>query len=240
MAGIMAGTRVAADVAVDGAESADGARPLVIELYTSQGCSSCPPADAFLGELAERPDVLALAFHVDYWDGLGWPDRFELPIAAQRQARYVRRLRLPSAYTPQMVVDGRNDVAGFDRRGVSQWLGTPHRGVPVQLSVTAGMLIIRVAAAPGSPVGDVLLLPYLRRADTPIGRGENAGRRLREFNVVRGLYPVGRWHGAAAEWRVSLSALPADAGDVAVLVQEPEAGPMIGAARLDLSGEPRP
>src|SRR5215472_15938734 len=90
-------------------------RPAVVELFTSEGCSSCPPADAYLGELAGRPDVLALAFHVDYWDDLGWRDRFGLSQAVERQRNYARSLRLGSVYTPQVVVDGSTDYVGSNR-----------------------------------------------------------------------------------------------------------------------------
>src|SRR5271165_7339833 len=89
-------------------------RPAVVELFTSEGCSSCPPAEAYVGELAQRADVLALTFHVDYWDDLGWRDRFALPEAVRRQRNYARRLRLSSIYTPQVVLDGRADFVGRD------------------------------------------------------------------------------------------------------------------------------
>ena len=106
----LTGTALAGTAGVAGA--APALRPAVVELFTSQGCSSCPPADTLLGELASRNDVLALAFHVDYWDELGWRDRFELPQAAQRQSQYARRLGRSSVYTPQLVIDGREDLPG--------------------------------------------------------------------------------------------------------------------------------
>ena len=92
--------------------------PAVVELYTSQGCSSCPPADAVLGELAQMSNVVALAFHVSYWDNIGWPDHFALPIALERQRRYVETLGLSSAFTPQAVVDGRGSFVGSDKRRI--------------------------------------------------------------------------------------------------------------------------
>src|SRR5580698_3481897 len=89
-------------------------RPTVVELYTSEGCNSCPPAEALIGKLARQNDVIALSFHVDYWDSLGWRDRFALPDAVARQEQYARALRLSSVYTPQLVIDGRHDTLGSD------------------------------------------------------------------------------------------------------------------------------
>jgi hypothetical protein len=214
---------------------AGDSRPAVVELYTSQGCSSCPPADALLGELVRRGDVLALAFHVDYWDDLGWRDRFELPVATQRQRQYARQLGSASVYTPQMVVDGTADVVGGDAAGVARLIAAPRANVPVQISARDGELLVSVAAANGMPAAEVTLLSYLPQAQTAIGRGENAGRALREYNIVRSCAALGRWQGAAAEWRVRLADLPADARAVAVLVQEPGPGAIIGAAQLALT-----
>ena len=217
-----------------GAVAVDSARPAVVELYTSQGCSSCPPADAQLGELARRGDVVALAFHVDYWDQLGWRDRFELPVAMQRQSQYARRLGSASVYTPQMVVDGIADVVGGDRQGVSRLLATPRTGVPVRITVHGDELLVSVDAATGMPAAEVTLLGYLPEALTAIGRGENSGRALREYNIVRSSATLGVWRGAAAEWRMPLAALPADARGVAVLVQQPGPGAIVGAAHVAL------
>ena len=211
-----------------------GARPAVIELYTSQGCNSCPPADALLGELARRPEVLALAFHVDYWDDLGWKDRFDLPVAVQRQSNYARALKLASMYTPQMVIDGQADVLGSDRERVEQLLHQPRTGVPVHIAVQGDELVVGLDDVANSPASEVQLVSYLRAAETAIGRGENSGRLLREFNIVRSLTTLGKWRGTAAQWRVKLTSLPADAHDVAVLVQEPLSGAMAGAASLAL------
>ena len=118
-----------------------GERPIVVELFTSEGCSSCPPADALLAELAGRPDVLALSFHVDYWDRLGWKDPFSSPDATRRQHGYADLLGLATVYTPQMVVDGRWQAVGSDRSEVEQALGSARRSrdeVPVALAVDHG------------------------------------------------------------------------------------------------------
>ena len=105
--------------------------PAVVELYTSQGCSSCPPADALLGELSQMPNVLALAFHVDYWDSIGWRDHFALPTAVRRQQQYVETLGLSSAFTPQVVVDGRSSFVGSDKRRILAAIAEPLNTIPI-------------------------------------------------------------------------------------------------------------
>jgi hypothetical protein len=209
-------------------------RPAVVELYTSQGCSSCPPADALLGEIAKRADVLALAFHVDYWDKLGWRDPFSLPAARKRQLDYVRHFGQDWVYTPDMVIDGHIDVQGVDRQELLRRLITPRSGVPVHVTVQGEDLVISVEAATGAMESEVILVSYEPTAVTAIGRGENAGRELREFNIVRSFGTLGLWHGAAVEWRVALKTLPQDAAQVAVLVQQPGPGPIVGAVSAAL------
>jgi hypothetical protein len=205
-------------------------RPAVVELFTSEGCNSCPPAEAYVGELAGRSDVLALAFHVDYWDDLGWRDRFGLSQAVQRQRIYARTLRLSSAYTPQVVVDGREDYVGSDRRAIGKALTQKRDGVPVTLSVSNGEAQVRLISPERTPGGDVVLVAYLRKAVSPIGRGENAGRTLDEYNIVRAVLPLGHWDGVTQDFHTKLTALPQDATDIAVLVQSSGQGAIIGAA----------
>ena len=216
------------------ATAAAGPRPAVVELYTSQGCNSCPPADALLGELTTRSDVLALAFHVDYWDELGWRDRFGLPQAVQRQSQYARRLGLPSIYTPQIVIDGREDVLGSDRARVTQLLSAPRSGVPVTAAVQGHDLFVSVGALQGARLCDVIVISFLPEAVTAIGRGENSGRTLREFNVVRSIRTVGTWNATPVQWHIGLDTLPADARSVAVLLQERATAAIVGATRLPL------
>ena len=121
-------------------------RPAVVELFTSEGCNSCPPAEAYVGELAGRSDVLALAFHVDYWDDLGWRDRFGLSQSVERQRSYARSLRLSSVYTPEIVIDGRADYVGSNRVGIGNALKEKREGVPVKLSVGNGEAEVRLGA----------------------------------------------------------------------------------------------
>ena len=205
-------------------------RPVVVELFTSQGCSSCPPADAYVGKLSARSDVLALSFHVDYWDDLGWRDRFALAQSVERQNIYARNLRRSSVYTPQLVVDGRDDYVGSDGRAVATALSENRDGVPVGVSVRDSEVLVEIGAQPGVPPSDVMLVAYLRHAVSAIGRGENAGRTLDEFNIVRDIRTLGLWKGQVETFHVSVSSLPPDATNVAVLVQPSGQGPIIGAA----------
>ena len=118
------------------------AAPAVVELFTSEGCSSCPPAEAYIGELTQRGDVLALTFHVDYWDDLGWRDRFALPSAVQRQRAYAKNLGLSSVYTPQVIIDGHQNFVGSDRFSIGKALARPRNGAAIDLSLQQGELRI--------------------------------------------------------------------------------------------------
>jgi hypothetical protein len=207
-------------------------RPLVIELFTAQGCSSCPPADAYLGQLSQRPDVVALAFHVDYWDSSGWRDRFELHQSVERQNVYVRNFRRPSAFTPEFVIDGRKDAV--DTSSIVQALQGPRDAVPVTLAVQEGQVVVDVGEKQGEHPSDVVLVAFLRHAESNVGRGENAGKTLEEFNIVRSIHTLGEWKGASENYKVAVSSLPSDATDVAVLVQSRGVGPIVGAAAQSL------
>jgi hypothetical protein len=205
-------------------------RPLVVELFTSEGCSSCPPAEAAIGQLSARADIVALAYHVDYWDDLGWRDRFELAQSVKRQNIYARNLHRASVYTPELVIDGRFDAVGGDGSAVARALAAQRTSVPLSISLHDAEMLIDVGAQPQSPACEVLLVPYLRHALSAIGRGENAGRNLEEFNIVREIRTLGGWQGEPKAFRVALSSLPRDATDVAVLIQPAGQGPMVGAA----------
>lgn len=209
-------------------------RPAVVELFTSEGCSSCPPAEAYLGELARRPDVLALAFHVDYWDDLGWQDRFGIVEATPRQRGYAKSLRLASVYTPQVVVDGKEDFVGNDRTRIAKALAEGRGGVPIALAVHDGAVLIEIIAQENIAASDVLLVAYQQSAVSRIGRGENSGRTLTEYNIVRGVRHLGEYAGAVKSYRADIASLPQDATDVAVLVQTVGQGPVIAAARISL------
>lgn len=221
-------------MAAAAANAAPQLRPAVVELFTSEGCSSCPPAESYIGELAQRTDVLALAYHVDYWDDLGWRDRFALSEATRRQSLYARALRRPSVYTPQIVIDGRSDYVGSDRSAVGRALAAQRPGVPLVIAVRNSEAVIELGSQAGAAPADVVLVAYLRKAVSAIGRGENAGRTLKEFNIVRAARPLGRWSGQAQTLRAQLASLPSDSTDVAVLVQGVDQGPIVGAASVAL------
>ena len=200
------------------AASAEPARPIVVELFTSQGCNSCPPADALLREIArDRPDVLALAFHVTYWNSLGWPDPFSFKGATDRQAAYNRLGPYGGSYTPQMVVDGHIDAVGSDRPRVAAALKSAAadlKSTPTPRLTRDGVtLTIDIPAGTGA--GRILLVGYDREHRTAVPRGENAGETLVEANIVREFIALGDWTGAALQLH---HAIPAGE-KLAVLIQ---------------------
>ena len=204
-------------------------RTVVVELFTSQGCSSCPPAEQVLLELDERQtDVLALGFHVDYWDRLGWKDPYSSRSATERQQGYQRLIGSEQIYTPQMVVDGRADVLGSDRDAVTSQLrrarAASRTPVPISLSRAGETVEVRVGAGNGR--GRALLIGYDPRRETPVRRGENAGRTIMQANVVRSLTPLGDWTGH----EVALKAATPLGERLAVLLQAPN-GEILGVAR---------
>jgi hypothetical protein len=212
------------------AGAADPGHPVVVELFQSQGCSSCPPANANLMALAQRPDVLALSFGVTYWDQLGWKDTFASPQYTARQWDYARALRHDNVFTPQVVVNGRLDGVGAQPGEIEQLIQRAQRVAPGP-AVTLAADAVSVGAAPTPPHGaDVWLVRYDPRiVQVAIRRGENGGRTLPHRNVVRELVRLGAWRGQAE--RYSLPASPDPALKTAVLVQTAGAGPILAAAR---------
>ncbi|WP_343716525.1 DUF1223 domain-containing protein [Inquilinus sp.] len=202
-------------------------RPVVVELFTSQGCSSCPPADALLSTLADRPDVLALAFHVDYWNRLGWTDPFSGPWATARQTAYAAQLGSDQVYTPQAVIDGRGDVVGSDREALDSAIATARTDPSVPVQLTASGTGLQVAVDPAAPADAVLwLVGFDDRHDTPVRRGENAGKTLVDRNVVRSLTRLDGWIPGG-----SVAAARPEGDRTAVLLQAAD-GHILGAARL--------
>jgi hypothetical protein len=154
-----------------------------------------------------------LSFHVDYWDDLGWRDRFALAQSVERQNIYARNLSRSSVYTPQRVVDGRDDSVGSDGKAVARALSENRDGAPVGVSVRDAEVLVEIGAQPGVPPSDVMLVAYLRHAVSAIGRGENAGRTLDESNIVRNIRTLGVWKGQVETFHVSVSSLPPDADE---------------------------
>ena len=204
-----------------GAAAADPPQtaPIVAELFTSQGCSSCPPAESLLGELAVRADILPLAFHVTYWNDLGWQDRFSSPDADERQYRYAAVLRKHGVYTPQLIVNGDREVVGSRRKDVLQAINTATPPAAIRLSIVGGAIQAGLPEVEGGCDCDLLLLGLQPSAQTAVGHGENAGRMLREVNIVRETYPLPRWDGRSARRIQPLPRLPADATLLVLLAQ---------------------
>ncbi|MBV8473986.1 MAG: DUF1223 domain-containing protein [Hyphomicrobiales bacterium] len=208
--------------------AADSGRPVVIELFESQGCSSCPPANANLIRFAERKDALALTFAVDYWDNLGWKDTFARPEFTARQWAYAKALRHSEVFTPQIVVNGRLDGTGLEDGEMAGLASRADRGASgPELTFEAGA--VRIAAGSAPPQGaDVWLALYQPGVvEAAVRRGENAGRTLPHVNVVRQIVRLGKWSGEAERLP-----LPAAAPELAqaVLVQAADAGPILAAA----------
>lgn len=200
------------------------AQPVVVELFTSQGCSSCPPANASLAAISNRPDVLALSFGVTYWDYLGWKDTFAKPEFTQRQIRYERGLGHHGPFTPQIVVNGSTDTVGNRLGDVEHIVAAAHLGGP-QIKLN-GTTVLIGAAAPTSSA-DVWLVRYdPRTIIVSVARGENEGVTLPHKNVVRELTRLGSWSGQAASYEIS----PAKEGlATAILVQRPNGGAILAA-----------
>ena len=232
----------AATVLGGGAVAADG--PVVVELFTSQGCSSCLPADALMAELSQRPGVIALSLHVDYWDYLGWRDTLGSPDCAQRQRDYARRRGDGQVYTPQAVINGKAEVIGSDRQGVLEAIARERaneRRTFVPVAITGGKreLVIEVAAAPGERLpleATVWVVSVVPEVVIDIERGENAGRTLAYGNVVRKIMPVGMWHGDALSLMLPKAAILGNGTVCAALLQLDGTGPIIGAAWMPAAG----
>ena len=208
------------------ADARAATKPVVLELFTSQGCSDCPPADAYLGELARRPGVIALAWHIDYWDNLGWRDPFASKLSTERQKAYAGRLE-QVVFTPALVIDGAAMVIGSQRPNVEAAIGN---APPLPVSVTLTRSIDGLAAdigAAGTPVR-ALLATYDPEQATEVHAGENEGARLREYRIVRTADVIADWDGTPKR----LTAPPVPPGRGAALLIQSAALRVLGAADL--------
>ncbi|HEV2362802.1 MAG TPA: DUF1223 domain-containing protein [Caulobacteraceae bacterium] len=223
----LAGAALALAGAPGAAFAADAAHPTVVELFQSQGCSSCPPANANVMALAERPDILALSWQVTYWDHLGWKDTFARPQFTARQWQYAHAFHRREVATPEVVVNGRADVVGADRGELDRLIRRADRGDGgPAVDIGAG----RVTVAGRGPGAVVLLVRYdPRTVEVPIQRGENAGRTLPHRDVVRELTFLGDWAGGARSYALPPPSRPGL--KTAVLVQAGSGGPILAAAR---------
>lgn len=233
---LAAGATLIADTARAQGES----RPVtVIELFTSQGCSSCPPSDAYLGELSKQPDIVALSFHVDYWDYIGWRDPFASPQFTERQRGYARSLKQRYVYTPEMVVHGRGHDAGINRGNIRELIAMAQkpewpRLAPKIVDRGAAGITVSMPRFEAPDPCDVWLVTYDPEHRTKVLRGENAGRDLSNYNVVRSLALLTVWDGTPTELTIAADKLGSARG-VAILVQHRDLGPIMGAAALTRS-----
>ncbi len=216
----------------------------VIELFTSQGCNSCPPADKLIGELSKDPSLITLSLAIDYWDYLGWKDTLALPGHGNRQRAYARVRGDRDVYTPQVVVNGAAQALGSNKSEIESAIGQSRRqattlSVPVSMSVADGKLTIAAPAGKsGNERGEVWLCPVSSALPVAITRGENKGRAITYHNVVRRWIKIGDWTGAPATWTVPLKDFQTETVDeVAVILQSGTAaapGPMFAAALTSL------
>lgn len=234
--GIWAAALLAAPTLAQAQISQDHPNPVVVELYTSQGCAACPPADALIDHLAGRADVIPLALHVDYWDYIGWADIFAAPAFSERQKTYARNAGRASVYTPQMIIAGTSEVKGSSTMQAMGAIQDHLRAQPampqVQAALTtpsAGTYIVQLhSAAPFARVADVQLVRYMDSATVEIMGGENHGRRITYRNIVTAWDVIGQWDGQAPFVRQ----VRVDGTDpVVVIVQEEGQGQILAAAR---------
>jgi hypothetical protein len=219
----------------------------VVELFTSQGCSSCPPADRILGELAKDPSVIAMSMPIDYWDYLGWKDTLADARFSARQKAYSRMRGDRDVYTPQVVINGSAHVIGSDRAGIEEAIDTTQKtdgvmSVPVTMTKAGGQITVSVAGSSKGEAarhGEVWLCSISKEVPISIGRGENSGREITYHNVVRNLVKVGEWNGSPGSWTLPLGSVEQDGVDAAVAyVQDgsrDKPGPMLGAAYTTLT-----
>jgi len=214
--------------------TAHAGNSVVVELYTSQGCSSCPPADNVLKALKDRPDVIALSLNVDYWDYLGWKDDLALPGNSTRQRKYAKMMRSRHVYTPQLMVDGKIDVIGSRRSQVDsavESLGNARDEAEVETQVEGDRVSVAVSPRQAEARDAIIwLVGFDDSIVKDVGAGENRGQSIEYSNVVREWREVGRWDGQSA---INLELTrPAGKGGLAVIVQEGEVGEILGAKQV--------
>lgn len=217
--------------------------PVLLELFTSQGCSDCPAADKLVTELAHRPDVIALSLPITYWDILGWKDTFATDANTRRQKSYARIMNRSGVYTPQMIIDGQLDVVGNQRDRVMQAVtlrmsASGHEAaVPVLLRRTGNRIEIAIAKSKHAPknAATIWVMRTLGQGSVNIGDGENRNRLLSYTNVVRDLQRAGEWKGQAMKIDLPVNLAKLQYDGIVVVLQTQDFGPVLGAAALSLS-----
>ncbi len=213
----------------------------VVELFTSQGCSACPPADEYIGELAKRKDVVVLAYHVDYWNYIGWKDTFGDKAFSDFQRSYAQSWRKSRVYTPQLVINGIRDMVGSHRSDVEDAISSAVLPIDVQLSYEKGVLSVNAAPDPSLPELTVWLVTFLNRAKVDIDSGDNSGKTLSYAQIVTGRQVLGMWEPVTgAQIKLPLYDVLKDGSDgVAIIVQYQKdglPGQIYGAASFDTKG----
>jgi len=235
-----ASAALASDPEASSNERSRADKPLgVVELFTSQGCSNCPPADEFFAELAGKDDIIALAYHVNYWDYLGWQDTLSTKENTERQYDYMRAFGSRSVYTPQAVINGRNHVNGANRTEVDGALASLDKTgegmrVGIKVSRTSDRVMIDAGDAGNGPKDAHVVIVYFDSPQTvKIGKGENSGRRMTYWNAVSDIQIAGMWHGKSQRYELPMTEI-AKKGGCAVLLQsvgkDGTPGPILGAA----------
>lgn len=224
---LLAAAAIAATLYVTAAKAAGDV--VVVELFQSQGCSSCPPANANVNALSARPDLLVLSFGVTYWDRLGWKDTFATPQYTNRQYDYAKGLGNANVYTPQVVIGGRRDITGINRGELEGAIASAPRSSAQIFSLDVTGLSVRAGAAPRAGA-DIWLVRYdPRTIAVPVQAGENDGRTLPHTNIVRELTHLGVWTGTARTYPLPP---PAAGLRTAILLQEVRGGPILAAVKL--------
>jgi hypothetical protein len=220
-----------------------GSHPVVVELFTSQGCSDCPAADRIVAELATRKDVLALSFPITYWDMLGWKDTFATEANTYRQKSYARTMNRSGIYTPQIIVDGKIDVVGNQRDRVMSTISKRSTQIAIEpaiklaLGIASGRVEIAIPAAArgkGNPPATIWVMRTLSHAKVNVQQGENKNHQLSYANLVRELHRAGEWTGEAMKLDVPITTGKSKHDGIAVLLQSHDYGEVIAAAMIKL------
>jgi|SRR5581483_16890 len=244
---------LAFSLAMRAAENSTPATPILVELFTSEGCSDCPPADAFLEKLDQQPfsraQMIVLSEHVDYWNHDGWKDPFSSPFFSERQQEYAREFALQTVYTPQMVVDGSSEFVGGNQGAASKAFTKAAAAPKIDLRLSAMQIEaantllahLEVAALPKGEKGDVYIAIALNHAESQVSAGENSGHKLSHTAVVRSLTKVGslqKEQSFAEDLRLPLpSGVPTDNLRLIAFVQKPHQGAVLGATMQRLSSK---
>jgi hypothetical protein len=220
-----------------------GSHPVVIELFTSQGCSDCPAADRIVAELAKRKDVLALSLPITYWDMLGWKDTFATEANTYRQKSYAKTMNRSGIYTPQIIVDGKIDVVGNQRDRVMSAIADRHTQIAaeppinVALGIASGRVEIAIPAASRTkekPLATIWVMRILSNASVNVQQGENKNHQLAYANLVRELHRAGEWTGEAMRIDLPIATGKSKHDGIAVVLQSRDYGRILAAAMIKL------